>query len=155
MVYDNNQGGKYGKYFVQTLQEPASLSAPSEFKTLYEKFAKRILWMDGNVCPGAFQMNTAWYFNVPERDPIFTPHLHDDTNELIGFFGTDPNNPYDLGGKIEFSIEGEAHLLTRSTMIYVPAGLTHNPMRILEVNRPIFHFSVIMKDTYDGTDTYK
>lgn len=155
MVYDNNKGGDYGKFFVQQLQEPASMSAPSEFKTLYEKFAKRILWMDGNVCPGAFQMNTAWYFNVPERDPIFTEHVHDDTNELIGFFSSDKDNPYDLGGKIEFTLGGEAHLLTHTTMIYIPAGITHNPMRILEVNRPIFHFSIIMKDKYDADSTYK
>lgn len=155
MVYDNNNGGDYGKYFVQTLQEPESLSAPSEFKTLYEKFAKRILWMDGNVVPGAFQMNTAWYFNVPERDPIFTEHSHDDTSELIGFFSSDKDDPYNLGGKIEFTLGGEPHLLTKSTMIYIPAGMSHNPMRILEVNRPIFHFSIVMTEKYDSDDTYK
>ena len=155
MVYDNNNGGDYGKYFVQTLQEPASMSAPSEFKTLYEKFAKRVLWMDGNVVPGAFQMNTAWYFNVPERDPIFTEHSHDDTSELIGFFSSDKDDPYNLGGKIEFTLGGEPHLLTKTTMIYIPAGMSHNPMRILEVNRPIFHFSIVMTEKYDSDDTYK
>lgn len=152
MVYDNNNGGKYGMYFVQNSPGPGM---DADFKRIYDKFAKRILWMDGSVCPGAFQMNTAWYYDVPERDPIFTEHSHSDTNELIGFFSSDKDNPYDLGGKIEFSIEGEAHLLTHSTMIYVPAGLVHNPMRVLEVNRPIFHFSIIMKDTYDGEDVYK
>ena len=154
-VYDNNNGGEYAKYFIQDLQEPASLAAPSEFRTLNQKFAKRILWIDGDVCPGAFQMNTAWYFNVPERDPIFNEHVHEDTKELIGFIGTDMDDPYDLGGTIEFSIEGEPHLLTRSTMIFVPAGLKHNPMRILEVNRPIFHFSVVMKEIYDGEAVYR
>ncbi|MCD8255553.1 MAG: hypothetical protein LUC36_08460 [Oscillospiraceae bacterium] len=152
MVYDNNNGGEYGKFFVQNSPGPGM---DADFKKIYDKFAKRILWMDGSVCPGAFQMNTAWYYAVPERDPIFTEHAHGDTNELIGFFSSDKDNPYDLGGKIEFSIEGEPHLLTHSTMIYVPAGLRHNPMRVLEVNRPIFHFSIIMKDTYDGEDVYK
>ena len=152
MVYDNNNGGEYAKYFIQQLQEPASMSAPSEFRTLYQKFAKRILWMDSDVCPGAFQMNTAWYFNVPERDPIFTEHSHSDTSELIGFFSSDKDNPYDLGGAIEFSVGGEAHLLTKSTMIYIPAGIKHNPMRILRVDRPIFHFSVVMTEKYGDSD---
>lgn len=152
MVYDNNKGGTYGKNFVQNSPGPGM---DPEFKSVYDKFAKRILWMDGTVCPGAFQMNTAWYFNVPERDPIFTEHVHGDTNELVCFFSSDKDNPYDLGGKIEFSIEGEPHLLTRSTMIYIPAGLRHNPMRILEVTRPIFHCSIIMKDHYDGENVYK
>ncbi len=153
MVYDNNKGGEYGKYFVQELQEPANMGTP-EFRELYKHFAKRILWMDSNVCEGAFQMNTAWYFAVPERDPIFTEHVHD-YDELIGFYGSDPDDPYELGGVIEFSINGEAHRLTRSTMIWLPAGATHNPMRILEVNKPIFHFSVVMNPMYDGKATYK
>jgi hypothetical protein len=138
MVYDNNNGGEYGH----------------EFRELYKHFAKRILWMDSNVCEGAFQMNTAWYFAPAPRDPIFTEHVHD-YDELIGFYGSDANDPYDLGGVIEFSINGEAHRLTRSTMIWCPAGATHNPMRILEVNRPIFHFSVVMNPMYDGKATYK
>ena len=152
MAFDNNNGGEYGKYFVQNSPGPGM---DPEFKKIYDKFAHRILWMDGTVVPGAFQMNTAWYTAVPERDPIFTEHVHADTSELIGFFSSDESDPYDLGGKIEFSIEGEPHLLTRSTMIYVPAGLKHNPMRILEVNRPIFHFSVVMSGEYDGSGTYR
>ena len=34
MVYDNNQGGEYGKYFVQELQEPPEYG-DSEFRELY------------------------------------------------------------------------------------------------------------------------
>jgi hypothetical protein len=153
MLYDNNSGGEYAHCFVQELREPADLMAP-EFKEIYQRFAKRILWMDSNVCEGAFQMNTAWYFAVPERDPIFTEHAHDH-DELIGFYGSDPDDPHGLGGVIEFSINDEAHRLTRSTMIWIPAGATHNPMRILEVHRPIFHFSVVMNPLYEGKSTYK
>ncbi len=153
MVYDNNNGGEYAKYFIQQLQEPASMGTP-EFKTLYKQFAKRILWIDGDVCPGAFQMNTAWYFAPAPRDPIFAEHTHD-YEELIGFFGSDPEDPYNLNGVIEFTFNGEAHRLTKSTLIFCPGGMSHNPMRILEVERPIFHFSVVMNKNYDGEATYK
>ena len=153
MVYDNNKGGEYAKYIVQDLKEPAGMGTP-EFRALYNRFAKRILWMDGNVCEGAFQMNTAWYFAVPERDPIYTEHSHR-YDELIGFYGSNPDDPYDLGGIIEFSVHGEAHRLTRSTMIWLPGGMSHNPVRILEVRRPIFHFSIVTNPTYDGNAIYK
>ncbi len=153
MVHDNNKSGEYGHCFVQELQEPTNMGTP-DFRALYEQFAKRILWMDSNVCEGAFQMNTAWYFAVPPRDPIFTEHEHGH-DELIGFYGSDPDDPYELGGVIEFSINGEAHRLTRSTMIWIPADATHNPMRILEVRRPIFHFSIVMNPLYEGKSTYK
>ena len=70
-----NREGKYGKYIVQNLQDPNLGSA--DFQAMYKKFAKRILWIDKNVVEGAFQMNTAWYFNVPEKDPVFEEHAHD------------------------------------------------------------------------------
>ncbi|MDR1300013.1 MAG: hypothetical protein LBJ84_07185 [Oscillospiraceae bacterium] len=153
MVYDNCIGGQYSKYFVQQLHEPADMGTP-EFREMYRRFSKRILWIDGDAVPGAFQMNTAWYYAVPERDPVFTEHSHD-CDELIGFFGSNPDDPYDLGGAIEFSVNSEARRLTRSTLIFMPGGLAHNPMRILEVSAPIFHFSVVTGAHYDGRDTYK
>ncbi|MDR0310490.1 MAG: hypothetical protein LBJ21_02775 [Acidobacteriota bacterium] len=148
MTYDNNNGGAYGKYFIQELQEPESLKTP-EFREMYRSFANRILWIDGNVVPGAFQMNTAWYIAAPESGPFLMEHAHDH-DELIGFYGSNPDDPYDLGGVIELSINGEAHRLTRSTMVFVPGGTKHNPLRILEVRRPIFHFSVVTNPEYDG-----
>jgi hypothetical protein len=153
MVYDNNQGGAFAGHFVQTLQAPADMGTP-EFRAMYSTFAKRILWMDSNVCEGAFQMNTAWYFAVPPRDPIYTEHSHD-YDELVGWFGSNPDDPEDLGGVIEFAVGGEAHRLTKSTMIWVPSGIPHNPCRITEVTRPIFHFSIVTNPTYDGQQVYK
>ena len=153
MAILNNESGTYAANIVQDALGAPSM--PADFKAIYDKFAHRVAWIDGKVVPGAFQMNTAWYSQVPDRDPIFEEHVHDDTDELIGFIGSDPDNPNDLGGEIEFTIGGEAHLLTKSTIIFAPAGLAHNPMRILRVDRPIFHFSVVTSATYDGTATYR
>jgi hypothetical protein len=152
MAILNNESGRYAANIVQTCSGP---EMSPEFKKLYDSFASRILWMDGNVVPGAFQMNTSWYSAVPDKDPVFTEHVHDDADELIGFFSSDPENPSDLGGEIEISIDGEAHLLTRTTMIFVPCGLRHNPLRILRVDRPIFHFSVINQTRYEAEGMYK
>ena len=153
-THDNNKSGEYGKFIVQDLQTPPGMMSP-EFNAFYSTFAKRILWMDGNVCPGAFQMNTAWYHSVPERDPVFPEHEHP-YDEIVGFFGSNPDDPYDLGGVIEFGMNGDMHRLTRSTMIFVPSGLPHSPIRIIEVDRPIFHFSVVMNTEYaEGNDLYK
>ncbi len=153
MVYNNNEGGKYADLFVQTLQFPQGMGTP-EYMEMYKRFSKRILWMDGSVCSGAFQMNTAWYYAVPERDPIFLEHSHD-SSELLGFFGSDPEDPYNLNAELIFTIDGEAHRIDRSTMIFLPPRIPHNPMRILRVDKPIFHFSIVPTAAYDGTDTYK
>ena len=153
MTYDNNNGGEYGKYYIQDLQTPPGLLSP-EMQEIYSKFATRVLWMDGSVVPGAFQMNVAWYRDVPERDPMFPEHEHASA-ELVGFFGSNPDDPYDLGGVVEFAINGEMHRLTRTTLIYIPGGVPHSPLRITRVDRPIFHFSVVMTAEYDAEGIYK
>lgn len=135
------------KYVIQSLQDPPMPSA--EFRRIYDGFARRVLWMDGNVVDGAFQMNTAWYYRVPEKNPIFEEHVHP-CSELIGFLSGDPEQPCRLGGELELWMQGERHLLTRSTMIFVPAGMPHMPLVIHRIDRPIFHFSVMMDAVYDS-----
>ncbi|SDE57226.1 hypothetical protein [Sporomusa acidovorans] len=147
-----NCDGKYGKFIIQNLHDPNLGSV--DFQAMYKKFAKRVLWMDSNVVEGAFQMNTAWYFAVPAQDPVFEEHVHD-YDELIGFFGSNPNDPYELGAEIEVTINGERHFLTRTSMIFVPAGMRHMPLSIKKVNRPVFHFSIVMHPEYSGGGAYK
>ena len=135
-----NDEGEYGKYIIQELHDPQI--GTSEFREMYKRFSKRILWVDDEVCPGAFQMNTAWYFAVPEKDPVFEEHAHD-SDELIGFIGSDPDDPYDLNGEIMVTLDGEEHLLTKTSIIFCPAGMPHMRVSIRRVDKPIFHFSVV------------
>lgn len=150
MLLNNN--GKFGKYIIQNLQDPCLGSAA--FQAMYRKFAKRVLWMDSHTVEGAFQMNTAWYFAVPDADPVFEEHVHD-YDELIGFFGSDSNDPYALGAELEVAIHGEMHRLDRTSMLFIPAGMKHMPLSIKKVDRPIFHFSIAMNAEYSGEGAYK
>ncbi|MBR5337992.1 MAG: hypothetical protein IK152_08400 [Lachnospiraceae bacterium] len=145
-TYMNNEG-EYGKYIIQDLQAPQT--GTPEFQEMYKKFSHRILWIDKNVCPGAFQMNTAWYYAVPEKDPVFEEHQHDD-DEIIGFFGCDPDDPYNLHAELDVTINGEHHILTKSSLIFCPAGMPHMRISIKRVDKPIFHFSVVTGGTYNG-----
>ena len=145
-MYENNDG-KYGKYVIQELQDP--MTGTPEFREMYKKFSHRILWIDNNVCPGSFQMNTAWYYAVPEKDPVFEEHVHE-YDELVGFFGSDPSDPYNLNAEIICTMNGEEHRLTKSTLIFIPAGLPHLRLSIKRVDKPIFHFSVVTGPEYNG-----
>ena len=140
------------KLIVQELKDP-NMGTP-EFQVMYKKFANRILWIDNNVVDGAFQMNTAWYFDVPEKDPVFDEHVHE-YDELIGFYGSNPDDPYDLGADMEVTIDGDVHKLTRTSMIFLPANMAHMPLRILKVDRPVFHFSIVLNPEYTGGGAYK
>jgi hypothetical protein len=139
------------KLIVQELHEPGIIDA--DVKALYGLFAKRILWIDGNEVPGAFQMNTAWYKKAQPRDPLFEEHVHD-YDELIGFFGSDPEDPYNLHAVIELTLDGVVHRLDKTSMIFVPGGMKHNPLRLLEVEQPIFHFTIVTSPEYSGETAY-
>jgi len=141
-----NNEGEYGKYVVQTLQAPPFSPGFAEF---YATYAKRLLWMDTNVVPGAFQMNLSWYMHASDVRPLLKhdEHVHE-FDELIGFLGSNPDDPYDLGAEIEVGIGGELHRLTKSSIIFLPAGLKHLPLSIISLDRPVLHFSISMNGTY-------
>ena len=134
---------KYGKYIVTELKIPPE---KQEIAAEYSKYATRILWMDENVVDGAFHMNTAWYLKSATTVES-TSHVHD-TDEIIGFFGSNPKDPYDLGGEIEIWLEDEKHIITRSAMLFVPAGMKHCPLILRRVDRPIFHFTTVTGGRY-------
>lgn len=149
LVYDAD--GEYGKYIVQELKTPVFSQGFNEF---YKTFARRLLWMDSNNVPGAFQMNLSWYMSAPDCRPLLKhdEHVHE-FDEMIGFIGSDPNAPYDLGAEIEIGINGELHRLTKSSVIFIPGGMRHLPLSIIELHRPVLHFSISMNPVYGYTRT--
>ena len=112
----------------------------------YAEFATRILWMDKNVVPGAFQMSCNWY-HEPNSEFLGYAHKHE-ADEIIGFFGPDYKKPHDLGAEIELWIEDEKFIITKSVMIFVPSNVMHCPIILKRVDQPIFNFSVLTSGTY-------
>jgi hypothetical protein len=152
-----NNTGEFGKYILQDLMLP-SVHATPEAIAKYEKAGrKRILWMDGNVMPVPFQINTAWYYSAnheymdkwaSEDKTVGRSHVHD-FDELLCFYGSDPFNPYNLCGEVEIWLHGEKHILTKSSLIFIPAGMPHLPLYVNRVDRPIFHFSLLLNREYE------
>jgi hypothetical protein len=132
---------KNAKYIVSELKKQELVSG-------YATFATRILYMDDKIVPGAFQMNCSWYLRPPATQKS-TPHTHE-CDEIIGFFGSNPDDPHDLGGEVEFWLEEEKYILTRTSMIFVPKGMQHCPLRVRRVDRPLFHFTVLNAGEYRG-----
>jgi hypothetical protein len=67
-------------------------------------------------------------------------HAHD-YDEVIAFFGTDLNDPDDLGAEVELWLEDEKHIITKTSLVFVPAGLRHCPLIFLKVDKPVFHYT--------------
>jgi hypothetical protein len=134
---------KHGKYVITDLIIPED---KKKIAADYAKYATRILWMDENVVEGAFHMNTAWYLKAATTLED-KPHAHEN-DEIIGFFGNNPDNPHDLGGEIEIWLEDEKHIITKSALLFVPAKMKHCPLVLRRVDRPIFHFTTVPNGRY-------
>ena len=131
------------RYFVTKLK-PEPIDAPWN-PVFTEKEAMRLLAMDSEVIKGAFYMELAWFWpgKWPEAktdEGTVKTHSHE-FDEAIAFVGTNPDDPYDLGGEVELWVNGEQNILDRSFVAFIPAGTMHCPLIIRKVNRPIFHFT--------------
>ena len=99
---------------------------------------RKIAWTEDSFMPGAPYFEIMWF--VGPREPRPPSHTHT-FDEIVGFIGSDPDNPKELCGIVKFKIEDEWYTFTKSVLFFIPAGMVHAPMVIEEVRRPLIHFS--------------
>jgi hypothetical protein len=104
-----------------------------------------VLTLDDDALKGAFYVETAWFWPAyPVNDKTgrldVKPHKHDHP-EVLALFGTNREDPHELGGELEVWLNGEKHIITKSCLIFIPAGLEHGPVKWNRIDRPIFHFA--------------
>ena len=142
---------KYGKYIIyepkRNVKLPSYRGEPEGAPGDVEGKTTHMMYLDSEVVEGAFYSECAWFWpgsgtdqNPESGPPPGGAHTHS-FDEVVGFFGTNPEDPHDLCGEIEMWLEDEKHVLTKSFMIFVPAGMKHCPLIIRRVDRPIFHFT--------------
>jgi hypothetical protein len=95
-------------------------------------------------------MNVSWYHSAVD-EPLFEEHVHPN-DEMVGFFGGDHEHPDELNGIIEFAINGENHRINKSCMIFIPGGMKHLPLKLIQVDKPILHCSICLAESYISTD---
>ena len=135
---------KYQKYILTEVKLPENIQKRAD---KYAKRATRILWLEDFVIKGAPSIICSWYWKATETEG--TPaHIHE-FDEVIGFIGSDPDNPHDLCGEVEFWMEDEKYILTKSCLIFIPKGLRHCPLRVIKVDRPMFFLAVSISNKYD------
>jgi hypothetical protein len=104
------------------------------------------LGVSDEIIKGAFTVHCAW-INPGPNPGDFSIHVHPH-DELIGFCGTNPDDPLDLGAEAEFWMDGEKHLIKNSFIVFIPKGVKHCPLVINDVKRPIFHLLIATTEKY-------
>ncbi|MEM2424929.1 MAG: hypothetical protein QXU81_08125 [Candidatus Bathyarchaeia archaeon] len=129
---------KYSKYIVSEMKKSGLPQPPQNLPPHVPK-TTRILYIDNEVVEGAFYMECVWFGKGVEGGGS-PPHIHD-FNEVLGFLGSDPNNPRELNGEVELWINDERYVLTKSCMVFIPMEVKHCPLILKKVDKPILHFS--------------
>src|SRR4030042_1656775 len=138
---------KSGKYILSEYKPPAEEApwSPPNLGGAAKGEGGRVLYMDSKIVPGASYMECVWIMPRPAGTPApggrragTEPHTHD-YDEVIAFIGTNNDDPHDLGAEVELYLGDERHIITKTSLVFIPAGLKHCPLTFLRVDRPVFH----------------
>jgi hypothetical protein len=146
---------------------PGAIRAP--FKKGKTRMMEHAIWLDGEVGTGTFYAECLWLFPdkmicKEEKEAMAQaakmikpgmkvgpqPHNHP-FDELFAFFGTNFDNPHDLGGELRFDLEDQTINFDKSCTVYIPNGMKHCPLGFNRIEKPMFHFSLAPSPTYDRT----
>jgi quercetin dioxygenase-like cupin family protein len=131
---------KYDKNFV-------SKPKPGDKHHHDSDLVKFPIYVDDEVCKGAYYFMAASFLGTIGQGAPPDEHAHE-YDEYLVFLGTDHKNPSNLGGEVEFWLDGEKHIITESCAVFVPAGVKHAPIYFRRVDTPIWYIATAPTDTY-------
>ncbi len=141
------ESSKYGKYFISNPKVECVAYHPTKKTVTGVTFPDEIFLDSDLIKESPMIIDIGWRFEIPDPDPVEWEHSHD-FDEALCFIGTDPENPRDLGGEIEFEIDGEKHTFDKTTVVYIPKNLPHCPFIHKRVDRPFLLVVVGLASKY-------
>ena len=75
-------------------------------------------------------------------------HEHD---QYLCFIGGNPMDIRDFGAEVELYLgeEGEKHIINKTTVVHVPAGVSHCPLNFVRVDKPIIFMDIYPAAEYE------
>jgi hypothetical protein len=56
--------------------------------------------------------------------------------QILCFVGANPNDLFDFDAEIELSLDHNPHIITETSFIYIPGGMSHCPLTYKRVGKP-------------------
>lgn len=128
---------KYGKYLVKTpIREVGKVVKGHQTPTM--------TYMSNDLVPGSnTYIDISWIWEMPDPNPHIFEHSHD-FNEIVLHIGSDPDNPEELGAKIEYVVGGEPLILDKTSAVYIPKGVKHGPLTWKRVEKPHIEITIML-----------
>jgi hypothetical protein len=132
---ENRDDSKYGKYVLTT--------------ELYHKIehytGTSLVARDGKL-----QGNVSMCYHCLAKPISFDMTHSHDFEETLCFIGGNPLDITDFEAVIEYTIDGEKHVLTKPGCVTMPPGLPHCPITIKNVSpeKPIVFLEISLSSSY-------
>ncbi len=140
---EGTKGSKYDHLFSTKLREnsmiPEIVPGPQAY------------FRGDSDLPGA-KINMGWQIFIKDYKLEMESHHHD-TDEYLFFLGaTLPDLVGSFDAEIEYVMgkEYEKHVITQATVLYIPAGVEHNPCWIKRVGKPLFFTALQLAPYFNG-----
>ena len=120
----------------------------TELKEGYSVFKEVVapqLGVAGGKDLGGANFSLGWSYLTEPFLMVADAHKHD-FDQIILFFGGDPNNIGDFGGEVEmgFGENAEISIVTYPACVYIPKGIMHGPLNIKKVTKPFMFIDITM-----------
>ncbi len=133
------------------ISETKEKSAPPPPNRTIE--STRLLHIEDDMAKGSFYVDFVWLYKGYGQAPM---GVHDHGwEELIAMTGCDPEHPHDVGGTLSIDLEGETHIITKNTLVCIPAHVMHCPWKFIEINKPTLVFSASPSGMYYSSEKKK
>ena len=131
-------------YYKYLVQKP-KYEARTEFDDVKGRQYPTMTFMSNELVPGSnVYIEMGWVWAMPDPNPHIPEHSHSNSDEFVLHIGSEPKNPEDLGGEIEFVVGGQPLKINKTSALYVPAGVAHGPVTWKSITRPHLQMTIIM-----------
>lgn len=110
-----------------------------------------LLTVDDEIIKDFFYVDCNWMWSGATETSTEITHYHE-YDEVMAFVGSNQDDPHDIGGEITIWLDGQEEVLTRSCLIYVPAGVKHCPIYFKQIDKPIFWAIIAPSKRYSRKD---
>lgn len=141
-------GSKYDKFVFEFPAESNELDSLGGFIMSPQAYFRGSTQIPGSKYNIGFQVFVKPF--VLDR----IPHRHDVDEYLIFLGGTFPNL-FDFDADIEFTlgkdgVDAQVLHINKPTIIRVPAGIEHCPLKFVHVGKPVFFQAALMQDMFSS-----
>jgi hypothetical protein len=85
-------------------------------------------FMNNSLVPGSnIYIEGGWVWDMPDPNPHIFEHGHN-YEEIVIHYGSDYKQPLELGAEIEFGVGGQPLKISKTSAVFVPAGVKHGPL---------------------------